>query len=120
MAGVAGRSGKKLDSLWGDAIRRAIKRREEDDPHALEKLAERLLDMAMSDGPQALGALKELGDRLDGKAHQSLDVTTTHERSASELPESELDAAIAAARAARIAGGEKAPAGGKAKSDRVH
>lgn len=71
MAGVAGRSGKKLDSLWGDAIRRAIKRREESDPHALERLADVLLDKALTgDVP----SLKEVGDRLDGKPAQQITV----------------------------------------------
>jgi hypothetical protein len=72
MAGVKGRSGKKLDSIWGEAIRRAIKRREDDDPRAIERLASKLLDMADGEGPQALGALKEIGDRLDGKAAQQM------------------------------------------------
>lgn len=70
--GVAGRSGKRLDSLWADALRRAIKRREEKDPQALERLADVLLRKA-DDGDMA--ALKELGDRLDGKAAQQV----THE-----------------------------------------
>lgn len=84
-----------MDSLWGDAIRRAIKRREDADPQALERLAEKLLTMADGDGSQALGALRELGDRLDGKAPQSLDVTTTHERSTSEWTLAEIDAELA-------------------------
>lgn len=75
MAGVKGRSGKKIDSLWADAIRRAVKRREEGDPQALERLAERLLAMADGEGPQALGALREIGDRLDGKASQQLQLS---------------------------------------------
>lgn len=117
MAGVAGRSGKKIDSLWGDAIRRAIKRREERDPKALERLAEKLLLMAEGDGPQALGALRELGDRLDGKAPQSSDVTITHERSVGELNAAELDAAIARLGAAA----REAPAsGGQGKPDSLH
>ena len=114
MAGVAGRSGKKIDSLWGDAIRRAIKRREEKDPRALEKLAEVLL--AKCDEGD-MPAIKELGDRLDGKAPQSLDVTTTHERSVGELNAAELDAAIARL---GVAAREAAASGGPGKPDRVH
>ena len=67
MAGVRGRSGRK--TTWSDAIERAIKRRQEDDPKALERLADRLL--AKCDEGD-LPALKELGDRLDGKAAQQL------------------------------------------------
>lgn len=114
MAGVAGRSGKKLDSLWGDAIRRAIKRREEKDPKALERLAEVLLSKCdVGD----MGAIKELGDRLDGKAPQSSDVTITHERSAGELNAAELDAAIA--RLGAVAR-EAAAAVGAREPDSVH
>ena len=65
MAGVAGRSGNKNANIWFNAIKRAIKRREDKDPQALEKLADVLLNKA-ADGDMT--ALKELGDRLDGKA----------------------------------------------------
>lgn len=72
MAGVAGRSGKRMDSLWADAIRRAIKRREEKDPLALERMAEVLLNKVV-EGDMA--AIKELGDRLDGKPSQAMEVS---------------------------------------------
>jgi len=72
MAGVAGRSGKRQDSLWADAIRRAIKRREESNPQALEYLAETLLNKA-AEGDMA--AMKELGDRLDGKPTQRTELS---------------------------------------------
>lgn len=52
---------------WRDAILRAIKRREDKDPKALEKLADKLLSEA---GQGDIGAIKELGDRLDGKPKQ--------------------------------------------------
>lgn len=54
---------------WKDAINRAIKRREADDPQALEKLADRLLKKV---GDGDIAAIKELGDRLDGKAEQPI------------------------------------------------
>lgn len=57
---------------WADAIKRAIARREAGDGRDLNALAEVLLDKAM-DGD--LPALKELGDRLDGKAAQSVMVS---------------------------------------------
>ena len=70
MAGVKGRSGRSVrESIWYDALRRALKRREESDPRAVEKLANKLITMA-SEGD--LGALKELADRLDGKAAQQI------------------------------------------------
>lgn len=68
MAGVTARSGNKNANIWFNAIQRAIKRREEKDPQALEKLADVLLNKA-SDGD--MQAIKELGDRLDGKAVQA-------------------------------------------------
>jgi hypothetical protein len=54
--------------IWRDAINRAIKRREERDPQALEKLADVLLQrVAEGDIP----AIKEFGDRVDGKVTQT-------------------------------------------------
>jgi hypothetical protein len=72
MAGVAGRSGNKKANIWFNAIQRAIKRREESDPQALERLADVLLNKA-SEGDMA--AIKELGDRLDGKAVQATTIS---------------------------------------------
>jgi hypothetical protein len=54
--------------LWANTIRRAIV---QGDPERLRKIAEKLLDKA-AEGDMA--AMKELGDRLDGKAAQSVDV----------------------------------------------
>lgn len=72
MAGTPGRSGKRQDSLWADALRRAIKRREDSDPQALERLADVLLNKA-AEGDMA--AMKELGDRLDGKPKQRTELS---------------------------------------------
>lgn len=59
----------KRAKLWRDAINRAIKRREAEDPQALEKLADKLL-AAVAAGD--VGAMKEFGDRLDGKVPQGI------------------------------------------------
>ncbi len=48
---------------------RALKRREEKDPQAMERLADKLLT-AVEDGD--IPAIKELGDRLDGKVPQAV------------------------------------------------
>ncbi|MDE2022270.1 MAG: hypothetical protein KGI71_05170 [Patescibacteria group bacterium] len=54
---------------WADAINRALARREQTKSGAdLNKLADKLIDAA-AEGDMA--ALKELGDRLDGKPHQT-------------------------------------------------
>ena len=58
--------------MWADALRRAIKRREDNDPQALERLADVLLNKA-AEGDMA--AMKELGDRLDGKPKQRTELS---------------------------------------------
>lgn len=64
-------AGAKSDKLWRDAIHRAVKERREGKgrPQALENLARKLVDAGL-DGDVA--ALKEIGDRLDGKAVQPI------------------------------------------------
>lgn len=74
MAWQPGESGNptgapKKAKLWRDAINRAIKRREEADPLALEKLADKLL-AAVDTGD--VPAMKEFGDRIDGKVAQAV------------------------------------------------
>ena len=65
--------GKKPDKLWHHAIMRAVKRPANEvipnDAPVLEVLAYRLVQKGLDlDVP----ALKELGDRLDGKPAQSI------------------------------------------------
>ena len=68
----------KIDKIWGDAIRRAVHRRMENaegKPRKIERLAEKLVDCALAgDG----WAIKEIGDRLDGRPHQTSESTVTH------------------------------------------
>lgn len=59
----------KRTKLWREAIQRAVKRREQDDPQALEKLADKLLQ-AVDSGD--VSAMKEFGDRFDGKVPQGV------------------------------------------------
>jgi len=61
----------KADKIWSDAVRRAVKRRMENEdgkPQKIERLADKLVDFAM-DGQG--WAFKEIGERLDGKAPQA-------------------------------------------------
>lgn len=58
----------KSNRLWGDTIRRAIA---QSDAERLRRIADALLAKA-EEGD--LAAIKELGDRLDGKASQSVTV----------------------------------------------
>lgn len=82
MAGAPiGNRNASKSKLWEDAIRRAVL---QDDGKRLRAIAERLLDKA-AEGDVA--AIKEVGDRLDGKPRQAIEhmgegggpvVTTVH------------------------------------------
>lgn len=91
MAGVKGRSGKKLDSHWRDAIWRAVNETDGDDKK-LFKLARKLVANGLEGD---VSALREIGDRLDGKPRQETDLTINDNRDPSTLSDAEL-AAIAA------------------------
>jgi hypothetical protein len=68
MAGNAN-SGRKVDKLWGDALRLAVMRETDGGKSRLAAIAEKTVLMAM-DGD--LGAVREIGDRLDGKPAQAI------------------------------------------------
>lgn len=59
----------KRAKIWREAIERAIKRREQDDPLALERLATAFI-RKVEEGD--VSAIKEFGDRLDGKVTQPI------------------------------------------------
>ena len=90
MAGNAN-SGRK-DKLWRDALMVAVKRSDTEGRVMLAKIAQKVVEAACEGDMQAI---KEIGDRIDGKAPQSLDVTTRHEQSISELSDAELERIIA-------------------------
>lgn len=75
--------GGKPDKIWRDALRRAIARREEDDPQALERLADKLIGMAAEGDIQAL---KELADRLDGKPKQQTELSGGEDADGNAIP----------------------------------
>lgn len=85
----------KNNRLWAETIRRAIV---QSDPERLRRIAESLLNKA-EDGD--LAAIKELGDRLDGKAKQQVELSGGLEitKRAEDLTDDEL-AAIAANKSA--------------------
>ncbi len=63
-------AGSKPDKLWRDALMVAIKRSGGDDPRPyIARIAERCVEMAANGDMQAI---KEVGDRIDGKAAQQL------------------------------------------------
>jgi hypothetical protein len=120
--------GRKGDKVWRDALMIASKRTVSEtlellaDPKApvLAKAAAQIMLLAINDEKPDVAAMKEIGDRLDGKPHASMDVTTTNERDATEWTEGELDGEIARLRAARIAGGKAAKGESPKQPGRVH
>lgn len=63
-------AGQKSDKLWRDAIHRAVKRVEKGDKSKtkrLELLADKLVACGLAGD---VSALREIGDRLDGKSVQ--------------------------------------------------
>lgn len=69
---MAGRKGEKI---WADAVRRAVMRRLEDEegkPQKIERLADKIVEAGMAGD---MAAIKEIGDRLDGKAKQQTEVS---------------------------------------------
>ncbi len=61
-----GNTNAQRGRIWSDAIRKVVK---QSDKRSLEKLAMVLLDKAATGD---MGALRELGDRLEGKAQSSV------------------------------------------------
>lgn len=88
-------SGQRKDKLIRDALMLAVNRVQEGDPQGRKKLAIAAAAVVEKAVEGDLAAFKEIADRIDGKAPQSLDVTTTHERAASELTDLELERIIA-------------------------
>ena len=71
MAAPNNPKGAKSDKLWRDAIQRAVKRRlnGEGNPQALDELADKLISKGLEGD---IPAIKEIGDRLDGKPAQAI------------------------------------------------
>lgn len=75
MAGVVGKAGRKSDKLWRDALTIAAKRTQAEteellaDPKApmIARAAARCAKTACGDDAQAIQAMREIGDRIDGK-----------------------------------------------------
>lgn len=72
--------GKKPDKIWHAAVLRAVMRTERGTSlkpeHRLERLADRLVEKGL-EGDSA--ALREIGDRLDGKPAQALAIGGSEE-----------------------------------------
>jgi hypothetical protein len=68
-APLGNQNSSKVNRLWAETIRRAVVQA---DPEKLRRIADKLLAMA-EDGD--IQAIKEVGDRLDGKPNQTVDAT---------------------------------------------
>lgn len=71
MAAPVGNKNAAKAKVWSAAIERALERRANERMPAINELADKLIDMALSGD---LGALKEFGDRIEGKAAQAVTV----------------------------------------------
>lgn len=91
MAGGApkGNTNGSKNRIWAEAINKVLCQSDEGKPQKLRALAEKLVDQAL-DGDMA--AMKEIGDRVDGKALASVEVSGR--MSLSDLTESALDAKL--------------------------
>lgn len=76
MAAPINPKGAKSDKIWRDAIMRAVRRLNTDEPPkdaAPQQRLEVLADMLVTKGMLGdVPALREIGDRLDGKAMQPI------------------------------------------------
>ena len=67
--------GKGQERMWRNAVHLAVKRYVDgSDVKALTRLAEKLVEKGMSGD---IAALKEVGDRLDGRPTQAVDMNVT-------------------------------------------
>lgn len=98
--------------LFDDALRRAIA---QNSAKKVRDAAEKLLDLAAAG---EAWAIKELADRLDGKAAQTIDVT--HHREIQDLSIDELLAELATNRAQLAAGRAAEKETGDSELSKVH
>ena len=89
MAGVKGRSGtnKGKDRPWTEALRLVVFRDDAAGNRRLLRIAEACALAAEAGDMQAI---KEIGDRLDGKPTQTIEATVDDKRDAAEWSRAEL------------------------------
>lgn len=76
--------GRGSDKPWREALRRALARKAgkgKGVDQSLELVADKVVELALSGDIQCI---KEIGDRIDGKAHQSSTVTVKDVRTATD------------------------------------
>jgi hypothetical protein len=72
MAAAKNPKGFKSEKIWREAVTRAVLRLEKGNARALDRLATSLVSKALEGD---IGALKEIGDRLDGKPTMQIENT---------------------------------------------
>lgn len=77
------------DKAWRDAIRVAVNEPHEKGKKKLRALADKLVAEALAGD---VSAMREIGDRLDGKATQQIDARIEDARMVAELPATAKDA----------------------------
>lgn len=106
-------NGKTLDKPWREALRRALARsggKNGGVAEGLDKIAAVVVKLAQEGD---LAAIKEVADRLEGKAHQSVDLNVSNEQPVTELSDNELVRFIAARRAGSNGTSEEAEGASK-------
>lgn len=66
-------SGRPKEQAWRDALRIAVKEAMQDGTSKLRRLAEKTVELALEGDIQAI---KEIGDRLDGKPVQAVETNS--------------------------------------------
>lgn len=107
--GQKGNQNARKGKEWFDALRYALANYEDDDVkrgQALKKIGKTLIAKALEGDMQAI---KEIGDRIDGKAVQVIDATIEEVTSVEQLTDEQLIniAAASSARATKSKGSKK-------------
>ena len=108
MAGApTGNQNAAKAKVWSAAIGRALDRRIPADKRikAIDELADKLLDECYTG---SLSALQELGNRLEGKSHQSMDIGLSTDTPLEEMNDAELTTELARVRSALDGNASKA------------
>lgn len=77
MGAPAGNQNAARAKVWSAAVMRALERRSTDKRQQIDALAEALIDKGLEGD---MGALKEIGDRLEGKPAQSVTLAGDDEK----------------------------------------
>lgn len=87
-APLGNQNGVKRNQAWAETLRKQIAQ----DPEKLRKIALKVLDMAMEGD---IAAIREIGDRLDGKAVQQVIMdATVEDKTVREYKDHELMALL--------------------------